>query len=181
MTDLGSFGLEEVAVSSETVFQGNFLRLNRDVVSMPNGALATREYVKHPGAVVILAILPDGNLVFERQYRYPLQRVFLELPAGKIDQGESPLNAAKRELREETGYEAGTWERLGIIHPCIGYSDEFIEVFRATDLVSQGGQNLDPNEFIELCDLSPSTVKTMIAAGEITDGKTIAAIFWLGN
>ncbi|MBW7860240.1 MAG: NUDIX hydrolase [Rhodocyclaceae bacterium] len=168
--------LEEVPVDSEPVFQGVLLDVRRDRVRLPDGKLTTREYIRHPGATVIVAILPDGRLLFERQFRYPLGRAFLELPAGKIDAGEELLACAQRELREETGYEADTWTYLGVTHPCIGYSDERIEIFLARDL-RHVGHALDDEEFLEVLTLGVDEAIEAVHDGRITDGKTIAALF----
>lgn len=174
--------LIETAIASESVFDGVLLHVRKDRVRLPNGEESVREYISHPGAVVILAFLPDGRLLFERQFRYPLRRVFLELPAGKIDPGEDVLETARRELREETGYDAGSWQYLGVMHPCIGYSDERIEIFAARDLQrSAGGQQLDHNEFLELVTMSPEEAKQAVWDGRITDAKTITSLFWLGK
>lgn len=173
--------LIETELTSQTVFQGALLHVRKDTVRLPDGVESVREYIVHPGAVVVLALLPDGNLLFERQFRYPLRRVFLELPAGKIDPGEAILATAQRELLEETGYRAESWEHLGVMHPCIGYSDERIEIFLARDLVRAGGPQLDPHEFLELVSLSPEAARQAVFAGEITDAKTITALFWLGR
>lgn len=148
---------------------------------MPNGNESVREYIIHPGAVVILAFLDNGNLLFERQYRYPLRQVFLELPAGKIDQGEAIIDTARRELREETGYVAAAWEHLGVMHPCIGYSDERIEIFAAHGLQLLGEKQLDHNEFLDVVEISPEEARQAVWDGRITDAKTIAALFWLGR
>jgi len=171
--------LTEIQLASETVFKGMLLHVKRDSVRLPNGESSIREYIVHPGAVVILPRLPNGNLIFERQFRYPLGKVFLELPAGKIDPGEDILNTAKRELREETGYSATEWTYLGVMHPCIGYSNERIEIFSATGLVYEGEKELDPNEFLEILELSSQEAKRAILSGEITDAKTITALYWL--
>ena len=171
--------LIETELQTEQVFSGGFLQVHLARVALPNGAESFREFITHPGAVVILAFLPSGDLLFERQFRYPLRRVFLELPAGKIDAGEDPLQTAQRELREETGYTAASWHYLGVMHPCIGYSDERIEIFAAYDLVRDGEQKLDANEFLEITQLSPEAATAAVFAGQITDAKTISALFWL--
>lgn len=171
--------LIESEISGETVFQGALLHVRKDCVRLPNGKESIREYVVHPGAVVILAFLPNGKLLFERQFRYPLRRVFLEFPAGKIDHGEAIIDTAKRELLEETGYAASSWEYLGVMHPCIGYSDERIEIFAARDLCLVGEKQLDHNEFLDVVELLPSEAKEAVWDGRITDAKTIASLFWL--
>ncbi len=171
--------LIESELSSESVFEGCLLKVRKDTVRLPNGATSVREYIHHPGAVVILAFLPNGKLLFERQFRYPLRQVFLELPAGKIDPSEALAETARRELREETGYLAARWEHLGVMHPCIGYSDERIEIFVARDLQSEGCQELDHNEFLEVVELSPEEARQAVFDGRITDAKTITALFWL--
>jgi ADP-ribose pyrophosphatase len=131
--------------------------------------------------VVILAFLDNGNLLFERQFRYPLRRVFLELPAGKIDAGEASIDAARRELLEETGYAANTWEYLGAMHPCIGYSDERIDIYSARELKRVGDNQLDCNEFLEVIEISPDAAIRAVWDGEITDAKTISSLFWLSR
>ena len=171
--------LHESALDSERVFDGALLKVWRDRVRLPNGGESVREYVRHPGAVVVVAQLPDGSLLFERQFRYPLRRAFLELPAGKIDAGEDILVCAKRELREETGYEAAEWRHLGVMHPCIGYSDERIEIFAARGLHLAGEKTLDHNEFLEVVELSPDEARQAVWDGRITDAKTITSLFWL--
>ncbi len=169
--------LIELPISSEIVFQGKLLHVKRDQVRLPNGHQAEREYIEHPGAVVVIAPLDNGKLLFERQYRYPLHQVFLELPAGKIEPGEPILDTARRELREETGYKAKTWRHLATMHPCIGYSNERIEFFLAHGL-SYVGHERDHEEFLEVLELSLSDAMLAVRDGEISDGKTIAALLW---
>lgn len=173
--------LQEEKIDSELVFQGNFLRVYRDRVRLPNGAESLREYITHPGAVTILALLDNGKLLLERQFRYPVGQVFLELPAGKVDSGETPIEAARRELLEETGCVAENWQRLGIMHPCIGYSDERIDIFLARQVRRVAAQKLDQNEFLEVVERSPKELATAIRNGDVTDGKTITAFYWLNS
>jgi len=168
--------LEEIELESATVFDGKLLHVRRDRIRLPDGGEAVREYVRHPGAVVVVAVLPDGQLLFERQFRYPLRRAFLELPAGKIDAGEDLLACARRELREETGYEATEWCHLGVMHPCIGYSDERIEIFFARGL-SHVGDALDHGEFLEVLTLTVAEALAAVDSGRITDGKSLSALF----
>ncbi len=169
-------GLTETCLETEQVFRGVLLDVRRDRVRLPDGGEATREYIRHPGAVVVVPLLPNGNLLFERQFRYPLRRVFIELPAGKIDPGEDILTCAKRELREETGFEAECWTHLGVMYPCIGYSDERIEIFLASAL-TEVGHARDEEEFLELFDFSAVEAEQAVLDGRITDGKTISALF----
>lgn len=168
--------LHEEKLSTERVFDGALLKVWRDRVRLPDGGESVREYVRHPGAVVVVAQLPDGSLLFERQFRYPLGRAFLELPAGKIDAGEDILVCARRELREETGYEATDWQYVGVMHPCIGYSDERIEIFLARGL-SHVGHAWDEGEFLEVLHMPIDAAEAAIRAGEITDAKTITALY----
>ncbi|MFZ2855460.1 MAG: NUDIX hydrolase [Rhodocyclaceae bacterium] len=170
--------LHEEQIDSEQVFKGKLLDVRRDRVTLPDGNEAVREYILHPGAVVIVAEQADGRLLFERQHRYPLHRSFLELPAGKIDPGEEILATAIRELREETGHRADEWRYLGVMHPCIGYSDERIEIFLARGLHRESAPQLDHGEFLDLLSLSLEEALHAIRDGGITDAKTITALFW---
>lgn len=176
--------LTEHCISSETLAQGGLLTVKRDTVRLPNGHVSHREYVMHPGAVVVVPLLSDGNVVLERQYRYPLHQVFIELPAGKIDPGEDVLKTGQRELFEETGYSAENWVKLGVQHPCIGYSNEVIHIYLATGLYA-GAHQRDADEMLEVFDVKFEDSLAMIGQGQITDSKTIAALFmahqYLGN
>lgn len=168
--------LDERLISSEVVVEGNFLTLKRDQVRLPDGSQGEREYVTHPGAVVIAALLPDGKIVFVRQFRYPCNQVFFELPAGKIDPNEPHHLTAQRELLEETGYEAEEWVKLGTQHPCIGYSNEVIHLYLARGL-RQSAQQLDEGEFVEVIALEIDEITQKIMDGELTDNKTTAAMY----
>ncbi len=170
--------LTESCLDTELVHQGDFIRVYKDRVKLPDGSVSSREYIKHPGAVAILALLDNGNLVMERQYRYPPRQEFVELPAGKIDHGEDILVTAQRELLEETGYVAKEWTHLTTAWPCIGYADERMEYFLARGLSHQGS-NLDEGEFLEIFELSLSDAMEWIRLGKINESKTILGLFWL--
>ncbi|MEO8303666.1 MAG: NUDIX hydrolase [Betaproteobacteria bacterium] len=167
--------LIETKVSSETVFDGKLLHVRRDTVRLPDGSLATREYVVHPGAVLIVPVHGDARLVVVRQYRYPAGAVFIEFPAGKLDPGESQIDTARRELAEEAGYEAATWTRLGRIHSVVGYSDEAIDFFVAEGLTNVGASP-DEGEFLEIVTMSLEEMLAALDRGEVTDAKTVAAL-----
>lgn len=169
--------LLEETIESSLVYDGDLLKVRRDKVKLPNGRSGIREYIRHPGAVVVIAFLENGKLLMERQFRYPLGRVFVEMPAGKIDSGEDPLQCAKRELLEETGFTAASWREITTVHPCIGYSDEKLIYFHAADL-SFSGKNLDEEEFIEHMELSLTDALDGVKRGEITDVKTVVGLFW---
>lgn len=169
--------LIEHTVASEAVFDGQLLHVRRDTVRLANGQESVREWISHPGAVVVLAVLDTGKLLLERQFRYPLQRIFIELPAGKIDPDEHPLDTAKRELREETGHKAKFWRHLGTMHPCIGYSDERIEIFWAQGLIYVGHQR-DHGELLDVIEMSVADALLAVRDGEITDSKSISALMW---
>ena len=167
--------LEETRQSGARVYEGALLDVRRDTVTLPDGGTAIREYIVHPGAVLIVPVLADGMLVVERQHRYPLNRVFVEFPAGKVDPGETPLATAQRELREEAGYAASIWNRLGLIHPVVSYSTEAIELYVAEDL-THVGRALDDGEFLDIVAMSAGTLLAALDRGEITDAKTVAAL-----
>lgn len=169
--------LTEERIKGEWVYRGKLLHVRRDKVRLPDGESTEREYIEHPGAVMIIPMLESGELVMERQFRYPLRRDMLELPAGKIDPGEVPLECAKRELLEETGYAASAWRFVTTIHPVIGYSDERIEIFLAQGLTQHGGK-LDEGENLEVFKLPLATALEWVREGRITDAKTVAGLFW---
>lgn len=170
--------LEERPLHSELIQEGSYLRMYRDQVQLPNGNHAIREYLVHPGATAIIPVLPDGRILLERQYRYPLNHSFIEIPAGKLDVGEDPLDCAKRELKEETGFEASEWVFLGKIHPVISHSTEFIDIFMARGLTA-GPSELDEGEFLDVFSASLPEIEKWIKEGRITDVKTIISIYWL--
>ena len=175
--DLLADDLTEHCISSETIAADGMLTVKRDQVRLPTGNLSQREYVMHPGAVVIVPILPNGNVVLEKQFRYPLHQVFIELPAGKIDAGEDILMTGQRELLEETGYSASEWVKLGLQHPCIGYSDEVIHMYLARGL-NAGAHQREEDESLQVFEASFEDCLSMIANGQITDGKSIVALFF---
>ncbi len=170
--------LTETRIDGALMYDGGFIQVHKDSVRLPDGTTSTREYIKHPGAVAILALLDNGNLVMERQYRYPPQREFIELPAGKIDHGEDILVTAQRELLEETGYVAREWIHLTTAWPCIGYADERMEYFLARGLTLQE-RKLDEGEFLEVFELPLSDAMDWIRQGKINESKTILGLFWL--
>jgi len=177
--------LLEYTVAREQLLQGHFLQVRRDTVRLPDDSHATREYVVHPGAVMIVPLLdPDANgnwrVVLERQYRHPLGQVILEFPAGKRDGAEDLLLCAQRELREETGYSARQWAHAGLMHPLVAYSDEFIDIWFARNLVA-GERHLDPGEFLDVTSLTLPELLLCCREGRITDGKTLAGALWLQN
>lgn len=176
----GERHLAEVTERREQILRGNFLHVVRDHVRLPDGSAATREYVLHPGAVAVLAMLDDGRVVLERQWRHPLAKVFLELPAGKLDAGEGSLACAKRELQEETGYTAREWAFAGTLHPLIAYSDEHIDLWFARGL-TLGERKLDAGEFLDVEAATPAQYLAWCRDGTITDAKSLMGALWLQN
>lgn len=172
--------LVETLVESEEILKGRFLHVFRDTVKLPDGHHTTREYVIHPGAVMIVAQLDDGQLVLERQFRYPVQTVMIEFPAGKLDEGETSLACAQRELLEETGYTAREWARAGVLHPVISYSTEFIDIWFARGL-SLGERKLDAGEFLDVFTAPPADLLSWCGSGQVTDAKTLTGMLWLQN
>jgi ADP-ribose diphosphatase len=167
----------ETQLTTKLVYDGRLLKVREDTVRLPDGKTARREYVQHPGASIIIPMLDDETVLLERQYRYPLKRHFYELPAGKIDAGEDPLETARRELKEECGYQANDWQHLTTLHPCIGYSDERIELYLARELAHVGSA-LDDGEFLELVSLPVREALAWVNTGRITDVKTITGLLW---
>lgn len=176
--------LIERCLQSQELFKGHFLHAWRDTVRLPDGATATREYVVHPGAVMVIPMLQadDGSLrlVLERQFRYPVGQVMVEFPAGKLDPGEDTWACARRELLEETGYQALQWARAGVMHPVISYSTEYIEIWFARDLQA-GPTRLDAEEFLEVFTATPDELMLACREGRVTDAKTLTGAFWLQN
>ncbi len=170
--------LAEETLDSRLAYSGQFLRVFEDTVRCADGHVAPREYLRHPGAVMVVPVLDDGRLVLERQFRYPLRRTFIEFPAGKIDPGEDILACAQRELREETGFTAGEWTYLGGFHNAIGYCDEKIEVYLARRLAFDATAN-DRGEVLEVFTASLDELLDWIAGARVTDVKTIVGAYWL--
>jgi ADP-ribose pyrophosphatase len=174
----GDQHLREERITGEDIYEGIFLKMKRDKVSLPNGQEAVREYLTHPGAVAIVALLDDGRVLLERQYRYPITKACIEIPAGKLDPNEDPLLCAQRELAEETGYTAKKWSYIRRIHPVISYSTEFIDIYLAQGLVP-GASHLDEEEFLDVFAAPLEQLITWVEEGEITDVKTTISAYWL--
>lgn len=176
--------LMETKRSSQEVFRGRLLHAFQDTVELADGSTSVREYVVHPGAVMVIPLLQDesGNtrVVLERQFRYPVAQVMVEFPAGKLDAQESTWDCARRELREETGYSALEWARAGQLHPVIAYSTEFIDIWFARGL-SAGERSLDVGEYLDVFTATPSELLQWCADGTVTDGKTLTGALWMQN
>ncbi len=176
--------LTEILLSSETLLSGCFLQIRSDTVQLPDGLSAIREYVVHPGAVMVIPLLEDafGNtrIVLERQFRHPVGQVMVEFPAGKLDPHESMQDCAQRELREETGYSAAQWAHAGVMHPVISYSTEFIDIWFARQL-TLGSQHLDQGEILDVFTATPTEFMQWCREGKVTDAKTLAGALWLQN
>ena len=174
----GDLHLREDRISGEDIYGGIFLKMKRDTVSLPDGQEAIREYLTHPGAVAIVAVLDDGRVLLERQYRYPIAKTCIEIPAGKLDPNEEPLFCAKRELEEETGYSAKKWSFIRRIHPVISYSTEFIDIYLAEGL-EPGTSKLDEEEFLDVIAAPLEQLINWVEEGEITDVKTTISVYWI--
>jgi ADP-ribose pyrophosphatase len=171
--------LTERFIDGDVVYDGALLKVRCDRVRLPDGGEATREYIRHPGAVAIVPLFDDGRVLLERQFRYPHRRTFIEVPAGKLDPGEPPLDTAKRELLEETGYAAQEWTRLGTMHTAIAYTDEAIELFLAKKLSRKGEAKLDAGEFLETLIVPFEEAIAMVRDGRITDSKSVCSLLWV--
>lgn len=174
----GDHHLQETTLGRTELLKGHFLHVVRDAVRLPSGSEATREFVLHPGAVMVVGLLDDGQVVLERQYRHPMQRVMIEFPAGKLDAGEGSLDCARRELLEETGYSARQWAFAGRLAPTIAYSNELIDIWFARNL-SLGERQLDEGEFLDVITATPGQLQAWCRHGEVVDGKTLVGAFWL--
>jgi ADP-ribose pyrophosphatase len=179
-SQLPTTDLTEHHIETEQVVDGKFIRFHTDRVRLPDGSESHREYVLHPGAVIVAAFIDDDTLVFEHQYRYAVGRHFIELPAGKIDAGEDPLECAKRELLEETGYVSDDWQHVLTMHPTIGYANEHIELYVAKH-ARHVGARLDEGEFLEVFTMTLQDAIDRIGRGEMTDTKSTNSLLWLNQ
>lgn len=170
--------LKESLLSSERLYEGKVVNLRRDSVCLPDGRQATREVVEHPGAVAIVPVLPDGRILMVRQFRHPVGKILLEIPAGKLSAGENPDECAQRELEEETGYRAGRLERKASIYTGPGFTDEVIHIYIADDLVATAA-NPDEDEFLLIQSYTGDQIRRMVRNGEICDAKTITGLYLL--
>ena len=168
--------LSEKMSSSEDIFDGVILHVKRDMVTLSNGNTTMREVIRHIGAVCVIPVTENNEVIMERQYRYPLDRVILEIPAGKLDApDEDRLSAIRRELREETGYTADEWTEIGDFHPAPAYSDEYITMYLARGL-HKGDRHLDEDEFLDVYTIPLTELVENVMAGRISDAKTQVCI-----
>ena len=177
MSEQDKSDFTEITLDSKTAYRGVLLDVVADRVRLPDGSESVREYIHHPGACMVVAFVDERTILMERQFRYPLRRHFIELPAGKIDPGENPLHTAKRELKEECGYEAAEWRHLATLHPCIGYADEHIELYLARGL-TYVGRALDEGEFLEVFPLAIDEALEWVRQGRITEAKAVTGLLW---
>jgi ADP-ribose pyrophosphatase len=172
--------LREHTTAREELLKGHFLHVVRETVRLPDGGSATREFVLHPGAVAVVPLLDDGRIVLERQYRHAVGKVMVEIPAGKLDAGESALVCGQRELLEETGYVAREWAYAFTMYPTVAYSDEAIEIWFARGLEHRGAQ-LDHGEFLDVFAATPEQFLAWCREGQVQDSKTLASAVWIQN
>ncbi|MES2207719.1 MAG: NUDIX hydrolase [Pseudomonadota bacterium] len=172
--------LEETTLNSERVYDGSFLQIYKDHVKLPDGSEGTREYIQHPGAVMVIPMLNEEYYLMEFQYRTPFHSIMVEFPAGKVEVGEDTLFTAQRELEEETGYRAKNWMFLTAFHPIVSYTSETIYVYLATDLYATQA-NPDQGEFIETLSISHKEAMEWVKEGKIRDGKTMLGLLWLAH
>jgi ADP-ribose pyrophosphatase len=170
--------LRETTLDSEQIWKGRLLDVRRDRVSLPDGSTGHREYIVHPGAVMVAAMFDDGRLIVERQWRHPIGKALLEFPAGKLEAGEPVIDCAVRELFEETGYRAAEWARAGLTHNAIAYATEGIEIWFARGL-SAGERQLDAGEFLDVLEASADELEAAARDGELSDAQTLIGLFWL--
>ena len=168
--------LMEKTLASQQIFDGRLLKVYRDEVELSGGGTSIREFVHHPGGAAVAALDGEGNVYLERQFRYPYHKVVTEIPAGKLEPGEDPFDAIRRELKEEIGAEAGRWDALGYIMPSVGYTDEMLYLYLARDLTF-GDRHLDQDEYLEPFKMPLREALAQAADGRINDAKTVAALF----
>lgn len=183
MSKSHSKSLREKKISSKISYRGKFIDVIKDQVCLPDGSKGIREYIHHPGAAMIIPTFKDGKILIIKQFRYPLNKVFIEFPAGKIDKGETSLQTAKRELYEETGYRAKKWKFITTIHPVIGYADEKIDIFAASDLSRDATKEhlLEHGEFLIIEKMKFSQLLKLAKSGKLTDVKTLIGVLWLNS